>query len=409
MKLDMQLIEELADFNREKTPERVICAKGTGAHGIFKLYMPMGDYTKANFLQDIEKEIPVFVRFSTALGSKGTADTNRDFRGFATRFYTEEGNYDLLCSSMPVFFIRDPNKIVKLIHSLKPSYDTNLINREDFWNFISENPETIQMLLWLFSDKGTVKSYRHMEGFSVNTYLWISKTGDTYFVRYHWIPMSGIKCITRQESEFLAGFDPDVATRDLYEYFERGEEVSYELAVQLIKAKDKYKYDFDILDVTKIWSEKLAPSVKIGKMILNKPPTNYKKEVEEIAFNPLNTVPGIELSADKMLNMMSFAFTDAQRHRLGSLSDNHIGRISRESEKLSVLAIDTKEINYKVDDFTQAGDFYRSLKDMEKNHLIENILDNIMFVEDNIQEKVVGYLSKADEELGAIVAMGLNF
>lgn len=409
MKLDMQLIEKLAEFNREKVPERVICAKGTGAHGTFKLYMSMRDYTSAGFLQDIDKETPVFVRFSTGLGSKGSADTQRDFRGFATRFYTDEGHYDMICNSMPVFFIREPEKVTSLFESFKPSTDTNLTNRENLWNFVSENPESVHMLLWLFSDRGTIKSYRHMEGFSVNTYLWISDTGDTYFVRYHWIPMAGVKCITRQEGEFLSGFDPDAASRDLYEVFERGDEVSYELAVQLIKTTDKYKYDFDILDVTKIWPEKLAPSLIIGRMTLNRTPSDYKKEVEQIGFNPSNTVTGIELSADKMLQMMTFACADAQRYRLGTLSDSNEGKMKQKYYKLNELNYDTNEINYKIDDFTQAGIFYRSLKDMEKNHLIENIIDSIMFVDDEIQEKVVGYLSLADEELGAIVAMGLNF
>lgn len=409
MKLEIELIEKLADFNREKTPERVICAKGAGAHGIFKLYMPLGDYTSAEFLQDPEKETPVFVRFSTGLGAKGSADTQRDFRGFASRFYTQNGHYDLICSSMPVFFIRDPEKIVPLIYSLKPSFDTNLTNKEEFWSFIAKNPEAVHMLLWLYSDKGTIKSYRHMEAFSVNTYLWISPAGETYFVRYHWIPMAGIKNITRQEGEFLAGFDADVAARDLYEVLERGEEISYELSIQLIRTKDKYRYDFDILDVTKLWPEKLAPSMKIGKLSLTRPPSNYKKEVEQIGFNPSNTVDGIELSADKMLQMMSFACADAQRHRLGALASDHHGKGTKEKVKRQGWDIDTKEINYRTDDFTQAGEFYRTLKDMEKNHLIENILDSIMFVEDEIQEKVVDSLSKSDEELGAIVAMGLNF
>lgn len=407
MKLEMDVIEKLAELNRKKIPERMFFAKGAGAHGVFTPYMSMKDHTMASFLQDTEKETPIFVRFSNELGSRGSADTLRNIRGFATRFFTEQGDYDLLCCNLPVFFVKDPAKTTALIKALQPSAHTNLADENQFWRFIAEHPETVHLLLHLYSDQGTIKSYRHMQGYSVNTYLWLNRQGETSFVRYHWKPVAGIKSIPRQEAEFLAGFDPDTAARNLYEALEQGEEISYELSVQMVKTNEKYRFDFDLLDVTKVWPEQLIPPVTIGKLTLNQLPQDYEREVEKTGFHPANLISGIALSADPMLQTMCFVCSDAQRYRLGALAGSR--KIEVGNGQLKEKQYDTKEICYKQDDFSQPRQYYHKLKDQEKNHLIDNLLDRLMFAEDEIQERVVGHLSLVDEELGAIVAMGLNF
>lgn len=419
---DIQLIEKLARFDRERIPERVVYAKGTGAHGFFRVYMPMSDYTSAAFLQNPDKRIPVFTRFSTFTGSKGSADTLRDPRGFSVKFYTTEGNYDLLSNNLPVFFIRDAIKFPDLVHSLKPAPDTNITDPERFWKFISDTPEATHMITWLFSDRGTVKSYRHMEGYSVNTYIWASPKGKRYFVKYLWKPLLAIKDITRQEAEFLAGFDSDVCTRDLNDSFERGEVTEYELSVQLIPHEDQYKFNFDIFDATKLWPEEQIPIIKVGKMTLNKASENYFEEVEQAAFSPANTVSGIELSNDKLLQGMVFSSKDSQRHRLGTnfallpINKPKFTVTSCHQEgynKYPTVKTNTEEVLQRneiiIDDFSQAGDRYRSLSKREQDHLVDNIIENMMFVDDNIQEKVVGYFKKADEEFGNRVSMGLDF
>lgn len=445
---DVYLLEKLARFDRERIPERVVHAKGAGAHGFFRVYMPMSDYTSASFLQNPEIKTPVFVRFSTVIGSKGSADTVRDPRGFAVKFYTKEGNYDLVGNSLPVFFIRDAIKFPDVIHSLKPAPDTNLNSPERFWDFISQTPEATHMIIWLFSDRGTIKSYRHIEGFGVNTYVWICPKGKRYFVKYHWKPMLGIKTITRQEAEFLSGFDPDVAVRDLYDSFENGEITEYELNVQLIPQRDQYAFDFDILDATKVWPEDLVPLIKVGKMTLNKAPENFFEEVEQSAFCPANLVPGIDFSFDKLLQGRLFSYKDTQMHRLGTnfaqlyinspktMANNHQqdgamnirakkGDINYSPNTLncnnpplspkvkSEAAPVTGNIERKVirnkDDFTQAGELYRSLSKMDQDHLVDNLIDNLMFVNDSIQKKVVSFFIKADEEFGNRVAKGLDY
>ena len=217
---DIQLIEKLAQFDRERIPERVVHAKGAGAYGYFQVYRPMKHYTIAKFLQNPDEKTPVFVRFSTVIGSKGSADTARDPRGFAVKFYTKDGNYDLAGNDIPVFFIRDAIKFPDLIHALKPAPDTNIIDQNRVWDFFSSMPETTHMITWVYSDRGTIKSYRRIEGFGVNTYIWLNDKGERRFVKYHWKPALGIETIDRKEAEFLAGADPDVATKDLYDTLE---------------------------------------------------------------------------------------------------------------------------------------------------------------------------------------------
>jgi len=417
---DVRLIDKLTRFVREGIPERVVFAKGTGAHGYFRVYMPMSDFTKAAFLQNPEKKTPVFVRFSTMTGSKGSADTIRDVRGFAVKFYTTEGNYDLLCTSLPVFYIRDAIHFPELMHALKPSPSTNIIEPARFWKYISETPEATHMITWLFSDNGTMKSYRHMEGYSVNTYIWVSSNGQRQLVRYHWKPLLGVKNITRQEAEFLAGFDPDAAARDLCDSLERGEPTEYELNVQLIPYDKQDQYDFDPLDPTKIWPESLVPLFKVGKMTLNKATENYQEEVEKAAFSPANIVPGIEFSFDRLLQGSIFSSLDAQRYRLGPDFEQYpVNRArypttamliqSRAPAPIQVQGSVERTQPVKGDDFAQAGERYRSMSPKEQDHLVDNIIDHMLFVDDRIQKKVVEYFIQADEEFGKRVAQGLDF
>lgn len=416
---DVRLIEKLNKFHRESIPERVIHAKGAGAHGYFRVYMPMSDYTSADFLQDTDQKTPVFVRFSTMTGSKGSADTARDPRGFAVKFYTREGNYDLLGNSLPVFFIRDAIKYPDLIQSIKPEPSSNLKDSERFWRFISENPESTNLITWLFSDRGTIKSYRQMEGYSINTYVWITKYGKRHFVRYQWKPLLGVKDISRQEAEFLAGFDSDAASRDLYDSLERGEKIEYELCVQLIPFEEKDLLDFNPLDATKIWPERI-PLMKVGKMTLNRVPANYFTEVEQAAFSPANIVPGIEFSFDRLLQGMILSSLDSNRHRLGA----NYNEIPVNKAKLQIDRSAIREqAEYPIeiegmvqrsevknpDYFSQAGDHYRSMSKKEQDHLVENIIDSMMFINDSIQKRVVGYFMKADQEFGTRVAKGLDF
>lgn len=416
----IQLINKLTQLVKENIPERIVFAKGTGAHGYFRPYMPMNDFTKATFLMDPDKKTPAFVRFSTMTGSKGSADTLRDVRGFAVKFYTTEGNYDMLSLSLPVFFIRDAIHFPELMHALKPSPDTNITDPERFWRYISETPETIHAIIWLFSNRGTVKSYRHMEGFSMNTYIWISPSGQRQLVRCHWKPLQGIKNISRQEAEFLAGFDPDVATRDLCDSLERGEVTEFELNVQMIPYENKNKYDFDPLDSTKLWPEKKVPYIKVGKLTLDKSTDNYFQEVEKVAFSSANIVPGIEFSHDRLLQGSIFASLDAQRHRLGTDFDQipiNQSKYSIDDEVIQQRFMESVEAEGKVekyqesygDDFKQAGESYRFMLPKEQDYLLNNIMDHLMFVDDEIKENVVSYFMKADNELGTRIMRGLDF
>ena len=294
---DVHFIEKMAHFDRERIPERVVHAKGTGAHGYFQVCKSMAAYTKATFLQDPEKKTPVFVRFSTVTGGRGSADTVRDPRGFAVKFYTEEGNYDLVGNNLPVFFIRDAIKFPDMVHAFKGAPDSNIpsssSSHDSFWDFISLTPESTHMIIWLFSDRGTPKSFRMMEGFGVNTYKWVNAEGKAIYVKYHWKPKLGVQTLDRHEATKLAGEDPDYLVRDLRNAIANGQVVEFELFVQLMQIEDELKQDFDPLDPTKTWPEDKFPLMQVGKMVLNKNPDNFFVEVEQAAFCPASIVPGI--------------------------------------------------------------------------------------------------------------------
>jgi catalase len=449
---DVHLIEKLAHFDRERIPERVVHAKGAGAHGYFEVYKSMTKYTCAKFLQDPKKKTPVFVRFSTVVGARGSADTARDPRGFAVKFYTEDGNYDLVGNNLPVFFIRDAIKFPDMVHAFKPApdtgYPTSSSANSRFWDFISLTPESSHMITWLFSDRGTVKSYRKMEGFGVNTFKWVNAEGKAVYVKYHWKPKAGIETIDRHEATRLAGEDPDIATRDLYETIASGKTVEYELYVQIMEIADESKQDFDPLDATKTWSEDKFPLMPVGKMVLNRNPENFFAETEQAAFCPASIVPGIDFSADKLLQGRVFSYADTQRHRLGPnylqlpinrpqvpVNNNQRdgamqyapyggGTVNYEPNTLAggmpheaptatmtQAHLEGNIVRQKIsltNDFQQAGERYRSLSKMDQDHLVDNIVDSLRKADKPIQQRMVENLTKADPEFGKRVKQGLK-
>lgn len=318
---DFHFREKMTHFDHERIPERIVHARGYGAHGYFELYESMKEYTSAKFLQDTNVKTPVFVRFSTVAGSKGSGDTVRDVRGFATKFYTEEGNYDLVGNNIPVFFIQDAIKFPDFIHSVKPEPHNEMPQaasaHDTFWDFIVRNTETAHMLMWHMSDRAIPRSYRMMEGFGVHTFRFVNSEGKAHFVKFHWKPILGVHSLVWDEAQKLAGKDPDFHRRDLWEAIERGDYPEYEFGVQLIPEEDEFKFDFDILDPTKLWPEEIIPVKIIGKMTLNQNVDNVFAETEQVAFHPGHVVPGIDFSNDPLLQGRLFSYTDTQLIRLG--------------------------------------------------------------------------------------------
>ena len=448
---DVQFIEKMAHFDRERIPERVVHAKGAGAHGHFQVYRNMATYTKAKFLQDPEKKTPVLVRFSTVTGGRGSVDTARDPRGFAVKFYTDEGNYDLVGNNLPVFFIRDAIKFPDMVHAFKGEPNSNIpsssSSHNNFWEFISLTPESTHMIIWLFSDRGTPKSYRMTEGFGVNTYVWVNSEGKRVYVKYHWKPKLGVHNLDRHEATRLAGVDPDYLSRDLWDAIARGEEVEYELCVQLMEIEDELKQDFDPLDPTKTWPEDKFLLMPVGKMVLNRNPKNFFAEIEQAAFCPASIVPGIDFSADKLLQGRTFSYADTQRHRLGPnylqipvnrpfvevnnnqrdgamQMDIYSGRVNYEPSTLdggspveapsgtpSAYFVEgevAKKKISKTNDFQQAREKYLSLSKIDQEHLVDNLIADLTPIEKQIQLRAIANLIKADPELGKAVAEGLK-
>jgi len=314
---DVHLLEKLAHFDRERIPERVVHAKGAGAYGYFEVTHDVTKYTRAKFLSQVGKRTELFVRFSTVGGEKGSADAERDPRGFALKFYTEEGNYDMVGNNTPVFFIRDPLKFPDFIHTQKRNPATNLKDPDMFWDFLSLTPESIHQVTILFSDRGTPKTYRHMNGYSSHTYMWYNKKNEYVWVQYHFKTEQGIQNFTREEADHMKSVDPDHATRDLYEAIARGDYPSWRLEMQIMTLEQAKDYRFDPFDITKVWPHADFPPITIGRMVLNRNPENYFAEVEQAAFSPGNFVSGIGPSPDKMLQGRLFSYHDTHRHRLG--------------------------------------------------------------------------------------------
>ena len=318
---DFIMREKITHFDHERIPERIVHARGTGAHGFFQSYGNHAQLTKAGFLQDPQKITPVFVRFSTVQGPRGSGDTVRDVRGFATKFYTDEGIFDLVGNNMPVFFIQDAIKFPDFVHAVKPEPHNEIPTggsaHDTFWDFVSLVPESAHMVIWAMSDRAIPRSLRMMEGFGVHTFRLVNAEGVASFVKFHWKPKQGVHSVLWDEAQKLAGKDTDYHRRDLWEAIETGHYPEWELGVQIVPEADEHKFDFDLLDPTKIIPEELVPVTPLGKMVLNRNPDNFFAEVEQIAFCPGHIVPGIDFTNDPLLQGRLFSYTDTQISRLG--------------------------------------------------------------------------------------------
>ena len=446
---DVHLLEKLGHFDRERIPERVVHAKGAGAGGYFEVTADVTQYTKAKFLSEVGKRTEVFARFSTVGGEKGSADAERDPRGFAVKFYTKEGNYDFVGNNTPVFFIRDPLKFPDFIHTQKRNPATNCKDPDMFWDFLSLTPESIHQVTILFSDRGIPATYRHMNGYSSHTFMWYNEAHDYFWVKYHFKTDQGIKNLTRQEAEVMRGKDPDHATRDLYEAIERGKYPSWTLQVQIMTPEEAEDYRFDIFDVTKVWPHGDFPPIEVGKLVLNRNPENYFAEVEQAAFCPGNLVPGIAPSMDKMLQARLFSYHDTHLHRLGPnyhlipvnaaknapeknyqrdgpmRTDGNFGGkpnywpnsfngpepdISAKGPPFEISGqADRYPYMHPNDDFVQPGNLYRTvMTDQDREHLVGNIVDHLRNAQKRIQLRQTALFFKADPDYGRRVAQGLN-
>lgn len=319
---DFHAREKMTHFDHERIPERVVHARGSGAYGYFEPYDDsLAEYTAAKFLTTPGKQTPVFVRFSTVAGFRGSADTVRDVRGFATKFYTEQGNYDLVGNNFPVFFIQDGIKFPDFVHAVKPEPHNEIPQAQSahdtLWDFVSLQPETLHTIMWLMSDRALPRSYAMMEGFGVHTFRFVTADGKGTFVKFHWKPKLGVHSLVWDECQKIAGKDPDFNRRDLWDSIEAGQFPEYELGVQLVPESDEFSFDFDILDATKIIPEELVPVRPVGKMVLNRNPDNFFAETEQVAFHTANVVPGIDFTNDPLLQFRNFSYLDTQLIRLG--------------------------------------------------------------------------------------------
>lgn len=455
---DFILREKITHFDHERIPERIVHARGSAAHGVFQVYKSMAKYTKAGFLQDPGKATPVFVRFSTVAGSRGSTDLARDVRGFAVKFYTEEGNFDLVGNNMPVFFIQDAIKFPDLIHAVKPEPDNEMPQaasaHDTFWDFISLMSESTHMILWVMSDRAIPRSYRMMEGFGVHTFRFVNDNGEAHFVKFHWKPLLGVHSVAWDEAQNISGKDPDFHRRDLWEAIESGNYPEWELGVQIVPEADEHKFEFDLLDPTKIIPEEIVPVQRIGKMTLNRNPDNFFAETEQVAFHVGNIVPGIDFTNDPLMQGRLFSYTDTQLIRLGGPNFHEIpinrpiapvhnnqrdgymrqtinrGKVSYNPNSLGggcpfqakaaeggfasyAEKIDARKVRERsasfLDHFSQARLFYNSQSDPEKNHIVDAFRFELGKVETQaIRERMLVILAHVDNGLANEVAYGLG-
>jgi catalase len=447
---DYFLVEKLAHFDRERIPERVVHAKGAGALGYFEASRDMSEYTRAHLFGAAGRRTPVLVRFSTVGGEKGSADAERDPRGFAIKFYTEEGNYDLVGNNTPVFFIRDPFKFPDMVHTHKRHPQSNLKDPDAFWDFFSRSPESTHMVTVLFSDRGIPKSYRHMHGFGSHTFKWVNAEGKACWVKYHFRTETGIANLTTADAAAMQARDPDSATRDLFAHIEGGGVAAWKAYVQIMPLEDAGTYRYDPFDVTKVWRFKDYPLIPIGRLVLDKNPSNFFAEIEQAAFSPANFVPGVEPSPDKLLQGRIFSYPDTQRHRLGAnyalipvncpfskkitnYQRDGLMRVDgngkttpnyspsgrggpvadpRASEARSPLEGATGRTEYpkvgRADDFEQAGLLYRVLNEGERARLVSNIAGHLGGASLDVQRRQLHHFLRADPEYGARVAKALG-
>ena len=409
---DTVLHETLETFVFSTTLPRRLHTKGYGAFGYFYTTHSMKQYTKAPFLQTPNQQVPVAVRFSLASSNQGTPDTLRNVRGFSTKFYTDDGIFDLICNHLPIFFVRDAIRVPDIISHLSPSPVNNMPDPERLWSLFAEYPEATNMLIWFFSDLGTVKSLRHIPGYSVSTYAWRNAQGVRHYVKYHWLPMAGAEYITQQEAQWLACQDPDYSGRDLYDYIAKGGTVEYELCVQLMNPEDAKILPFDPLDDTKVWDEILYPLLPVGRMVLNQNPVDYAEQVEKLAFNPSNLLPGLEISDDKVLQGRSFIYSDAQRHRLGPNYRNiPVNRQPNWSPASMVSSGNGRYLAGEImraeipnpDNFTQATQRYESFSVQEKKNLADNIASGLVDAQPDTQRVVLWHLEQVSPALAEMV------
>ena len=450
--------EKITHFDHERIPERVVHARGSGAHGYFQVYENMSHLTKAHFLSDPNLITPVFVRFSTVAGFRGSADTVRDVRGFAVKFYTQEGNYDIVGNNMPVFFIQDAIKFPDLIHSLKPEPNNEMPQaasaHDTFWDFVVNTPETMHNVMWLMSPRAVPKSYRMMEGFGINTFRLVNAEGEFKFVKFHWKPILGVHSLVWDEAQKISGKDPDFNRRDLWENIKNGNPAEFELGIQVLNPEDEFKFDFDILDCTKLWPEELIPVQKIGKMTLNQNVTNFFAETEQVAFCPANVVPGIDFSNDPMLQGRLFSYLDTQISRLGGPNfqqipiNQSLAMVNNnQRDGMHRMTIDAGQTSYypnslnngephaardgeshfehyqeKVeghiirersesfrDHYTQPAMFWNSMSEWEREHIINAFRFELGKCKNkNTHQRLVDMLGNVDPELCQKVAEGLG-
>jgi len=455
---DFILREKITHFDHERIPERIVHARGSGAHGFFEVTNPIPELTKAGFLQEAGLKTPVFARFSTVAGSRGSTDLARDARGFAVKFYTQEGIYDLVANNIPVFFIQDAAKFPDLIHAVKPEPHNEMPQaasaHDTFWDFISLMPESMHMIMWTMSDRAIPRSYRMMEGFGVHTFRLINEANESTFVKFHFKPKLGTHAVTWDEAQKISGKNPDFHREDLWEAIETGNFPEWELGVQIIPAEDEHKYEFDLLDPTKLVPEELVPVTVVGRMVLNRNPDNFFAETEQIAFHPGHVVPGIDFSNDPLLQGRLFSYTDTQLSRLGSPNfheipinrsvapvhnnqrDGHmrqeinIGRVSYHPNSLgggcpyqAQIAeggfssfnerVDAHKVRARSDSFAdhfgQAKLFFNSQTDVEKSHIVKALRFELGKVETTaIRVRMLGLLSQVDMQLAEKVAAGLG-
>ena len=449
---DNYLIEKMAQFNRERVPERVVHAKGTGAFGYFEVTEDVTQWTRAAFLNKVGKRTPLVIRLSTVAGEQGYPDTDRDPRGFAIKFYTEEGNYDLVCNHTPVFFVRDAIKFQDFIHSQKRMPDTGLRSNNAQWDFWSLSPETAHQVTVLMSDRGTPRTLRHINGYSGHTYMWINANGERFWVKYHFKTEQGIQNFTDAEAKAMWAKDLDWHRRDLREAIQRKDYPSWRLEMQIMPFEDAATYRFNPFDLTKVWPHKDYPPITIGRMVLDRNPENFFAQVEQAAFDPSNFVPGIGPSPDKMLLGRLFSYADTHRYRIGtnynqlpvnaplaevhsyskdgSMTYRHNGNQpvyapnsyggpkanpQRYPEPSWFASGEIMRSAYTLraddNDFVQAGNLYRDvMSETDREHLVNNIVTHMsQGVERFIQERAVStYWYQVDPDLGARVAKGLG-
>ncbi|KAI8337163.1 catalase [Chlamydoabsidia padenii] len=446
---DFHLIDKLSHFDRERIPERVVHAKGAGAHGYFEVTHDITHLTKAKFLNQVGKKTPLFARFSTVGGEKGSADTARDPRGFAVKFYTEEGNWDMVGNNTPVFFIRDPSKFPDFIHTQKRNPQTNLKDPNMFWDFLSLVPESIHQVTILFSNRGTPHGYRHMNGYSSHTLSLVNKDNQIHYVKFHFKTAQGIKNLKAEEADKLAGENPDFATEDLFNAIQKGDHPAWNVFIQVMEQKDAETYRWNPFDVTKVWPHKDYPLQPVGRMVLNRNPENYFAETEQAAFSPSHMVPGIDVSPDRMLQGRLFSYPDTHRHRLGpnynqipinqpisgvrnyqrdgfmSVNGNQGSAPNYEPNSQNGpqqtntygtmyvsqrLQDETGRFPYPLtdDDFAQAGNLYRIQSDEEKTDLVNNIASHMHAAKKEIRDKQIAHFKRADPDYGRRVEEAIN-